>query len=99
MPVSVRGLSCFKFGRKSKGAVHQPPVIALEEDLVTLAPRPLYASDPKCIAILFNLREPEVCEQVHRLRAVWQADSDLEALGPDHMIVFLFPGATQRVAA
>jgi hypothetical protein len=99
MPVSVRGLSSFKFGRKSKGAVHQPPVIALKEDLVTLAPRPLYASDPKCIANLFDLREPQVCEQVHCLRAVWQADSDLEALSPDHMVVYLFPVTDQRIAA
>ncbi len=63
------------------------------------APRPLYASDSECIVILFDLRHPESCKQIHRLRAVWQADSDLEGFGPDHMIVFLFPGATQRLAA
>jgi hypothetical protein len=66
---------------------------------VTLAPRLLYPSDPECIVILFDLRDPEACEQVHRLRAVWQADSGLEALGPDHMVVFLFPGTPQRIAA
>jgi hypothetical protein len=66
---------------------------------MTFAPRPLYASDPECIVILFDLREPEAPEQVHCLRAVWQAESDLEALGPDHMIVFLFPGAGWRLAA
>ncbi len=66
---------------------------------MTLAPRQLYASDPECIVILYDLRDPGACEQVHRLRAVWQADSGLEALGPDHMIVFLFPGATRRLAA
>jgi len=74
-------------------------LIALKEDLVTLAPRPLYASGPECIVILFDLRYPGASQQVHRLRDVWQAHSDLEALGPDHMVVFLFPGATQRFAA
>jgi hypothetical protein len=63
------------------------------------APRQVYASDPECVLILFDLRDQGACEQIHRLRAVWQADSDLEALGPDYMIVFLFPGATQRLAA
>ncbi len=62
-------------------------------------PQRLYPSDPECILIVFDLRDPEACEQVHRLRAVWQAESDLEALGPDHMVVILFPGATQRLAA
>jgi hypothetical protein len=66
---------------------------------VTLAPRPLYASDPECIAILFDLRSPKACERVHHLRAVWQGEMDLEALGPDHTVVILFPGATQRLAA
>jgi hypothetical protein len=66
---------------------------------VTLAPRPLYASDPECTAILFDLRYLEACEQVHCLRAVWQADSDLEALGPDRMVVYLFPGTDRRIAA
>ena len=66
---------------------------------MTLAPRPLYPSSPECIAILFDLRDPEACEQIHRLRDVWQADSELEALGPDHMVVFLFPGTAPRLAA
>jgi hypothetical protein len=60
----------------------------------------LYPNDPKrLVAILFDLRSPKACERVHHLRAVWQAASDLEALGPDHMVVILFPGATQRLAA
>jgi hypothetical protein len=58
-----------------------------------------YQNDDRCILLLFDLRYPGAPEEVHRLRAVWQADSDLEALGPDHMVVFLFPGAIQRLAA
>ncbi len=58
-----------------------------------------YQNDDRCILLLFDLRDPGACEQIHRLRASWQANSILEALGPDHMIVLLFPGATQRLAA
>ncbi len=66
---------------------------------MTLAPRPLYVSDPECIALHFDLRYPGACQQVHRLRDVGQADSDLEALGPDRMVVYLFPGTDRRIAA
>jgi hypothetical protein len=60
----------------------------------------LYPNDPKrLVAILFDLRSPKACERVHNLRAVWQADSDLEALGRDHMVVYLFPGTDRRIAA
>ena len=64
-----------------------------------IAPSQFYPKTPECIIVLFDLRYPGGAEQVHRLRAVWQADSDLEALGPDHVVVYLFPGANQRLAA
>jgi hypothetical protein len=64
-----------------------------------IAPQRLYLSHPECIAILFDLRSPKACERVHHLRAVWQGDSDLEALGRDHMVVYLFPGTDRRIAA
>ena len=66
---------------------------------MTLASIPVYASDPECIALLFDLRYPGTWEQVHRLRVVWQAESDLEALGPNHVVVYLFPGTDRRIAA
>jgi hypothetical protein len=59
----------------------------------------LYPNEDRCILLLFDLRSPKACEQVHHLRAVWQGEMDLEALGPDHTVVILFPGATQRLAA
>ncbi len=60
----------------------------------------LYPNDPEClVAILFDLRSPKACERVHHLRAVWQADSYLEALGSDHMVVYLFPGTDPMIAA
>jgi hypothetical protein len=74
-------------------------LLALKEDLVTLARDPLYPSHPECLVVIFDLRILEACEQIHRLRATWQENSDLEALGPDHMIVYLFPGAVRRLAA
>ncbi len=60
----------------------------------------LYSNDPRrLVAILFDLCSPKACERVHHLRAVWQADSDIEALGPNHMVVYLFPGTDRRIAA
>jgi hypothetical protein len=59
----------------------------------------LCPNEDRCILLLFDLRSPKACEQVHHLRAVWQGEMDLEALGPDHTVVILFPRATQRLAA
>jgi hypothetical protein len=64
-----------------------------------IRPKSVYPSNPACIIVLFDLHYPGAYEQMHRLRAVWQADSDLETLDPDHMIIFLFPGADRRIAA
>jgi hypothetical protein len=62
-----------------------------------IAPEPLYLNHPECLVVLFDLRYPGASEAVHRLRDVWQADSDLEALSPDHMLVYLFPGTERRI--
>jgi hypothetical protein len=56
-----------------------------------IRPKSVYPSDPECIVILFDLREPEAPEQVHCLRAVWQTESDLEALGPTQSSSFYSP--------
>jgi hypothetical protein len=64
-----------------------------------IAPRPLYLSDPECLIVLFDLREPEAVEQLHRGRAIWQGDSDIEALDEDHFILVIRPGAARRLAA
>jgi hypothetical protein len=52
----------------------------------------LYAPNAECIWVLYDLRNPEACEHLHEQRAAWQELSDLAALGPDHMILILFPG-------
>jgi hypothetical protein len=58
-----------------------------------------YQNGGRCILLLFDLRSPKACEQVHHLRAVWQGEIDFEALGRDHMVVYLFPGTDRRIAA
>lgn len=63
------------------------------------APHQLYPSDPECVHILVDLREPEGCDFIHEQRGIWQEYSDLAALGPDHMILILFPGGAQELAA
>jgi hypothetical protein len=67
---------------------------------VTLAPRPLYSSELECIALLFDLRNSEAVEELHHLRAVWQEDSEIEALDENHFALMLRPGgAARRLAA
>jgi hypothetical protein len=64
-----------------------------------IAPRPSYQNDPECLITLFDLRQPEAVEQLHRGRAIWQEDSDIEALDEDHFILVVRPGAARRLAA
>jgi hypothetical protein len=64
-----------------------------------IAPRTLYPSDPECLIVLFDLREPKAGEELHLGRAVWQEDSDIEALDEDHFILIVRPSAARRLAA
>jgi hypothetical protein len=59
----------------------------------------LYPSDPECIITLFDLRDSEAVEQLHRERAAWQECSDIEALTEDCFALILRPGGAQRMAA
>jgi hypothetical protein len=60
----------------------------------------LYPKTPRCIIVLFDLRSPEAVEELHRLRAVWQGNSDIEALDADHFALIVMPGgAARRLAA
>jgi hypothetical protein len=60
------------------------------------APPQFYPRTPECIIILFDLRVSEAVEKLHHLRAVWQQDSDIEALDEDHFALMLWPGAAAR---
>jgi hypothetical protein len=60
------------------------------------APQPVYTE----IWILCDVRDLEGARELHRLRALFQADADLRAFGPDHFILVVKPGgATRRLAA
>jgi len=38
---------------------------------------------------LFDLRNPSAVDQLHRDRAVWQEEADLEALDEDHFVLIV----------
>ena len=39
--------------------------------------------------ILFDIREREQCRLLHRARAIWQGDSDIEALDEHHLALII----------
>jgi hypothetical protein len=59
---------------------------------------PSYQSNPECLVVLFDLRSPNAVEELHRGRAIWQEDSDIEALDEDHFVLVVRPGAARRLA-
>jgi hypothetical protein len=63
-----------------------------------LRPDSVYPSSSLHI-ILYDLQEPGAAEDLHYARAVWQRDSDIEALDEDHFILILRPGGVQELAA
>jgi hypothetical protein len=64
------------------------------------APPQFYPETRKCIIVLFDLQDSQAVEMLHHLRAVWQEESDIEALDEDHFALMLWPGAAaRRIAA
>ena len=50
--------------------------------------------------IIFDVRCAEAVERLHRERAAWQADADIEALDEDYFVLVVRPGgAARRLAA
>jgi len=47
---------------------------------------------------LFDLRIPGVAERLHRERAAWQEQSEIEVLDKDHFILIVYPGGAERLA-
>jgi hypothetical protein len=61
---------------------------------------PLYpTANSQCIAILFDVSDPDEAEALHHARAVWQGASDIEALDEDRFILIVRPGGARRLAA
>lgn len=48
-------------------------------------------------SILFDTSDPAQCEMLHRLRALLQERSDIEALNQDLFVLHILPDATREV--
>ncbi len=62
-----------------------------------LGPTRLYPDDSEQIWVLYDLRDLADCERLHKARALLQGDSGLEPLGPDYMLLKIFPGGAARL--
>jgi hypothetical protein len=60
---------------------------------------PLYLNDAECLIMLFDVRQPEAAESLHRQRAAWAEYSDIEALDEDHFVLIVRPGWASEAAA
>ena len=64
-----------------------------------LTPLPqIYPNHARTIWVLYDLRDHDQCQHLHEQRAVWRELSHLEALGPNHMILIIWPGIVEEVA-
>ena len=63
------------------------------------SPRPLYPNPARALWVLYDLRDRDACKHLHEQRALWQEQSDLAAVGPDHMVLIIRPGVAVREAA
>jgi len=57
----------------------------------------VHPDSSKCIWVLYDLRGCADRESLCRTRTLLQADSDQELLGPDHVVLKIFPGGALRV--
>ena len=46
----------------------------------------------KYTLVVFDIRIPGVAERLHRERAAWQRQGDIEALDQDHYVLIIRPG-------
>jgi hypothetical protein len=49
--------------------------------------------------VLFDVRIPGAAKRLHRERAAWQGESDIEAVDHDHFLLIIRLGAAGRLAA
>jgi hypothetical protein len=62
-----------------------------------LPPLPEYHdNNPPTLLIFFGLRDLNAVEWLHRERAAWQGDSDIEMLGPEHAVLLVYVDDTHR---
>jgi hypothetical protein len=58
---------------------------------MTLAPHRLYLNHPKCLVVVFDLREPGGPSELHKQRAAWAEYADIEALDEHHFALLIRP--------
>jgi hypothetical protein len=64
-----------------------------------IAPQESYPNEKIAIWVLFDLRDAGAVEELHHARAVWQGQSDIEALDEDHFALLVRPGWLSEQAA
>jgi hypothetical protein len=58
----------------------------------------LYPNSSECVIVLFDLRLASTAKRLHRERAAWQEQSDIEALDENHFVLVVRPGGARRLA-
>ena len=56
-----------------------------------------YPRSKSSILIMFDVRIPRIANRLHRLRAIFQEYSDIEAVDQDHYLLIIRPGAARRL--
>lgn len=77
-------------------AAPQPPLVTRRKDLNVIAPKGLYPHEPEYSLTIFDVRIPGIAERLHRERAGWADEADIEALDRDHYALIVKPGQTRR---
>ncbi len=63
------------------------------------APEVAYSGKDECTLVIFDVRYPDVAERLHRERAAWAGNGDLEALDEDHFVLIMRPNGSRQTAA
>jgi hypothetical protein len=58
----------------------------------------LSPNSSQCMVVLFNLRLPGVADRLHRERAAWQGQSDIEALDENHFALIVKAGGARKLS-
>jgi hypothetical protein len=57
-----------------------------------IAPQENHPNERTGVWVLFDLRDAGAAEELHHARAVWQGQSDIEALDENHFALTVRPG-------
>jgi hypothetical protein len=62
------------------------------------APKRSISESTSYTLVIFDTRVPGVAERLHRERAAWQRQSDIEALDCNHYVLIIRPGGAWGLA-